>query len=79
MTNLVPKVLSLKFAMLLVLAATNKGPQIKSLEYQILSKIRKQGCFFYETIQANIYLFGKGLLVQKNGNINLCVKYEKYA
>ena len=64
--------------MLLVLAAANKGSQIKNLEYQIFGKIKKQGCFFYETIQANIYLFGKGLLVQKNGNMNLCLKYEKY-
>ena len=63
--------------MLLVLAATNKGSEIKSLEYQIFDKIRKQGCFFHETIQANIYLFGKGLLVQKNGNTNLYAKYEK--
>ena len=63
--------------MLLVLAAINKGSEIKSLEYQTFNKIRKQGCFFYETTQGNIYLFGKGLLVQKNGNMNLCVKYEK--
>ena len=63
--------------MLLVLAATNKGSEIKSQES--VNMIRKQDCFFYETIQANIYLFHKGLLVQKNGNMNLCVKYEKYA
>ena len=65
--------------MLLVLAATNKESEFKSIEYQIFGKIRKQSCFFYETIQAKIYLFGKGLLVQKNGHMNLCVKYEKYA
>ena len=39
--------------MLLVLAATNRGSKVKSLEYQIFGKIRKQGCFFYETIQAS--------------------------
>ena len=63
--------------MLLVIAATNKGSEIKSQES--VNKIRKQGCFFYETIQANIYFFHKGLHVQKNENMNLCKKYEKYA
>ena len=68
---------NLKFAILLVLAATNKGSEFKSQES--VNKTRKHNWFFYETIQANIYLFHKGLLVQKNGNMNLCVKYEKYA
>ena len=63
--------------MLLVLAATNKGLKVKSQES--VNKIKKHNCSFYETIQANIYLFHKGLLVQKNGNMNLFVKYEKYA
>ena len=62
--------------MLLVLAASNKGSESKSQES--VKKIRKQDCFFYETIQGNIYLFHKGLLVQKNGNMDLCVKYVKY-
>ena len=56
--------------MLLVLVVTNKGSQIKILQYQIFGKFRKQGCFFYERIYY--------LLIQKNGNTNLCVKYEKY-
>ena len=76
MTNFL-QMTNLKFAMLLVLAATNKGSEVNSQES--VNKIRKHDCFFYETIQANIYLFHKGLLVQKNGNMNLCVKYEKYA
>ena len=63
--------------MLLVLAATNKGSEIKSQES--VNKIRKQDCFFYETIQANIYLSHKGLLAQKIGNMNLYVKYVRYA
>ena len=60
--------------MLLGLATTSKGSEIKSQE--LINKIRKHDYFSYETIQANIYLIHKGFLVQKNENINLYVKYR---
>ena len=53
MDQLSLKRLSLKLTILLVLAATNLGSEVKNLEYKTFGKIWKQGCFFYETIQAN--------------------------
>ena len=48
------KLLSMKLAMLLVLAATNRGSEIKSLDAKFLGKSKKQSCFFVESIYKNI-------------------------
>ena len=35
-------------------SSNKQGSEIKSLEQKLFGKIRKQGCFFYETIYKNI-------------------------
>ena len=35
-------------------SSNKQGSEIKSLEQKLFGKIKKQGCFFYETIYKNI-------------------------
>ena len=62
MTNFL-QMTDLKFAMLLVLAATDKGSEIKNQES--VNKIRKHNCFFYETTRQTFTSFTKVYLFKR--------------